>query len=222
MNTDQVQLTISGNLITPFPPTIVSVGNFVIVQSVSGINPTLDVILQESPSGGISWKDVYHVARFTDVGQFQIPNSRVAGLRRWSWIVGGTDPVFNVLLISTNPIAVPTICRQFFDRSIDITTVGSTTATFDVDMCTTLEMIVNVSLLAGNAPSFQLMGSLDGVYFFPIGAVVTSTAVVGGGMTATAQIYNHFLAKQIYAQVVSKTAKGNLLDYICFAGRSES
>jgi len=64
------------------------------VTAASGTTPTLDVVVETSPSGSGSWKQVGAFDQVTAAGLQRLP---VAGLERYvrvSWTIGGTTPSF--------------------------------------------------------------------------------------------------------------------------------
>lgn len=80
------------------------------VTTVSGTNPTLDVIIQESDNTGINWRDVYTFPQITTEGIYRSPLRVLEGNRiRYVQTVGGTTPSFTRAInrLQSNAQAIP-------------------------------------------------------------------------------------------------------------------
>jgi hypothetical protein len=151
----------------------------VIVTAASGTNQTMDVVVQESMDNGTNWIDVYHFPRITAVGAYVSPwIPSVAGTRiRYVQTIGGTSPSFTRSLNRIMYSVPAPLYRQFYDRStIVLTTLNSTTPTFNVEGTSTVQMVVNIGA-ATTAPVLQLEGSDDNATtWYEIGTALTAVA----------------------------------------------
>ena len=106
-----------------------------VVSAVSGTNPTLDVVIEESMDSGTNWQRIYDIPRITANGIYPTPLIKSFGTRfRYVQTVGGTgSPSFtraiNRVMYSSNA----PIVRNFIDRSVVLTTLGSTSPIFNID-----------------------------------------------------------------------------------------
>lgn len=148
-----------------------------VVSAVSGTNPTLDVVIEESMDSGTNWQAIYHFPRITANGVYSTPLIRSSGTRfRYVQTVAGTTPSFtraiNRVMYSSNA----PIIRNFIDRSIVLTTLNSTTPIFNIDGVDKVQFSITVGAIITTAPQVQLEVSDDGVNFALIGTPVTAVA----------------------------------------------
>jgi hypothetical protein len=90
------------------------------------------------------------------------------------------------------------LTRQWFDRTIVLTTLNSATPTYLVDGANFFQVTTNLGA-ATTAPVLQLQGSEDGTNWYAIGGTFTPTA-----STTTVQIVKDFVPK--FARVIVATA----------------
>lgn len=149
----------------------------VIVTAVSGTSPTLDVSIEESPDGGTNWIRVYDFPRITATGTYVTPIIKAKWGNRYRYVrtVGGTTPSFtmslNRLMFSEQTAGI----NQFFDRSIVLTTLNSTTPSYFVDGANKITLYVNIGA-ATTAPALQLEGSEDNTSWYALGTPLTAVA----------------------------------------------
>lgn len=205
-------LTSSGNSGTIGQDFGANVSALVNVSAVSGTNPTLDVVLQESHDNGTTWQDTYWLPRITATGTYALPPMLLQGRRRWNYIVGGTSPSFT-FGITVMQGALPTgIYRSFADRVISPNSLSST-STFNIEGCSDIEFIVDMGAITTTAPVFQLEGSENGSTWRVLGTPVTPTA-----NAVTAQVVNGSLPRFIRARTTTAGA-GATLNVITIKGK---
>jgi hypothetical protein len=148
------------------------------VTAVSGTNPILDVVIQESDDAGTNWFNVYSFPRITATGIYRSPVLPLRGNRiRYVQTVAGTTPSFtrstNRMVMNTMPI---TAISQLIDRSIVLTTLNSVTPSLNVQGARNLQLLVNIGT-AATPPQLQLEGSDDnGLSWYAIGTPLTAVA----------------------------------------------
>lgn len=149
----------------------------VIVTAVSGTTPTMDVGVEESLDNGTNWVRVYDFPRITANGAYTSPLIRAQYGTRYRYVqtVGGTTPSFTRAINRVMFSAPGQLARQFFDRSIVLTTLNSTTPTYTVDGCTFFQISTNLGA-ATTAPVLQLQGSEDGTNWYSVGTTFTPVA----------------------------------------------
>ncbi len=197
-----------------FTPTASGSAEFnVIVTAVSGTNPTLDVVVQESDDSGTNWFDIYQFPRITATGQYRSPLIPMVGNRvRYVRTVGGTTPSFtnsvNRLIVNT---AQP-LQRQFFDRTVVPNTLNSTSPSFFTEGCVDLVVLVNMGAITTTAPTFALQVSVDNVNFVQLGADIVTVA----NTTNILQVSN---AQARFSRLLVKSAgSGATLGYVMVKG----
>jgi hypothetical protein len=149
------------------------------VTAVTGTSPTLDVSIEESDDNGTNWLKVYDFPRITAAGIYRSPVIPMTGTRlRYVQTVGGTTPSFTraVNRVQSSLSAAP--LRQQVDRSIVLTTLGSTTPALDCrDAGNRVQLVLNVGAITTTAPAIQLEGSDDGgASWYSIGTPLTAIA----------------------------------------------
>lgn len=149
----------------------------VIVTAVTGTNPTLDIVIQESDDSGTNWYDIYHFPRITATGQYRTPLIPLTGNRvRYVRTVGGTSPSFTA---SQNRLVVNTaqpLQRQFFDRTLAPNTLNSVTPSFFTEGCTDLNVVVVMGAVTTTAPVLVVETSPDNANWVQVGADITTAA----------------------------------------------
>ncbi|PQP24178.1 hypothetical protein [Rhodococcus opacus] len=155
------------------------------VTAVSGTNPTLDVGIEESSDGGTNWIRVYDFPRITATGNYVSPRLRMTWGSRLRYVqtVSGTTPSFTRSIVRSQFTDSGTNLRQFFDRSIVLTTLNSVTPTYNVDSCDNLMLAINLGA-ATTPPVLTLEGSEDGTNWYQLGG-----ATLTGVASATAVLY---------------------------------
>lgn len=185
-------ITATSTSSTIAPGLIANIGTYahvyaLFVTAVSGTNPTMDVVVQESVDNGSTWDDVYHFPRVTAAlakPLYSPPIPATLGTRiRYVRTVAGTTPSFtNAIWRVMHSRSVP-YQRQFFDRSIstaNLNVLNSTGATWLTEGAKDLFFAVKLSAFGTTAPTIKLQGNDDGTatgwYDIP-GASLTPTAV---------------------------------------------
>lgn len=107
------------------------------VTAVTGTNPTLDIVVQESDDSGTNWFDVYHFPRITATGAYRSASLNLRGNRvRYVQTVGGTSPSFTRAINRLQKSTSEPINVRFIDRTIVPNTLNSVTPTYYVEGCT--------------------------------------------------------------------------------------
>jgi len=185
------------------------------VTAVSGTNPTCDIVLQESHDGS-NFFDVFHFERITTTGLYYTPTFKITGSGyRIVRTLGGTGPNFNMNGIRVSRSVDGPILRRFFNRTIDVNTLNSTTSAFLVDGCDEYTLTVNMGAITTTAPIFQLEGSEDATNWFSIGTTLTSVA----SSTVSYGTGSVMSVKWIRARV-STAGSGATLGYVCIRGKN--
>ena len=181
------------------------------VTAVSGTNPTMDVVVQESDDAGTNWYDVYHFPRITATGMYRSPVLNLKGNRvRYVQTVGGTSPSFtrslNRLQISDKSSKW---FRRFFERAFNSTQTSGTYGTaFQAHDCTTIQLMVSCATQGSTPPQFQIAVSDDGVNYTAMGAA--ATAVTGNITSVTLNTSAEFI--KVYCSVTGVGATLNWVD----------
>lgn len=164
----------------------------VVVTAVSGTTPTMDVAVEESPDNGTNWIRVYEFPRITANGTYVSPKLRATFGTRFRYVrtVGGTTPSFTMALNRIQWSTPGELTRQFFDRSIVLTTQFSTTPVYNVDGCNLFQLTLNLGA-ATTPPQLQIQGSEDGTNWY----TMNGTALVGVASSTVIQISKDYLPK---------------------------
>lgn len=145
----------------------------VIIASIGGTNPTLDMILEESYDG-TTFYPVYHLPRITANGSYPLPPVLMGGRRRWSWTIGGTSPTMTIN-INTTRLSTAPINKQFFDRTLNLNSAGAVGASFPIAGVLQLNSRISVSSIGTGAnPQVALDVSDDGINWVQLGLVTIS------------------------------------------------
>lgn len=183
------------------------------VSAVSGTNPTLDIVLQESFDSGSTFYDIYHFPRILSTGQYFTPLLKLGGVNyRIVRTVGGTTPSFTMSAIRTNKQIGTGYVKSFINRTIDPNILGSNSSSCIVDGCDKIQLCVSMGA-GGTTPTFKLQGSEDLVTFYDLGATTLAVAASSSG----AATYNGFLPKFVRAQV-TVAGVGATLSQLCIKG----
>lgn len=150
----------------------------VAVTAVAGTAPTLDIRIEETLDGGVNWLPLYDFARITAVGAYATPILRATGRSiRYIRTVGGAGASFTMSAIRTtlpqNPDGPQ---KRLMDRTISLTTLGSTTPPLFVGGLAHAQMVLNAGAITTTAPVLQLEGSEDGSGWYPLGATLAAVA----------------------------------------------
>ncbi|CAB4135328.1 hypothetical protein UFOVP285_1, partial [uncultured Caudovirales phage] len=186
----------------------------IIVTAVSGTNPTLDVVVQESDDGGSNYYDTYHFPRITAVGQYRSPLIPLTGNRvRYVRTVGGTGtPTFNNSVNRLQSHTSNPMQRQFFDRTVVPNTLNSASPAFFTEGCVDLVVMINMGAITTTAPVFALQVSADSTNWVQLGADITTVA----NTTSILQVSN---AQARFSRLLVKTAgSGATLGYVMVKG----
>jgi hypothetical protein len=184
------------------------------VTAVSGTNPTLDVVVQET-FDGTNYYDIYHFPRITAIGQYQSPQIRTTGAGiRYVRTVGGTTPSFTNAILRPVRQTSSDLFRNFINRTIDPNTLSSTTPAFLADGCDQLQLSVTMNA-GGTAPVIKMQGSEDSLNWYDLPSV-SITAAVG----ATTQIMSNATSMPRFVRSIVATAgSGSSLFCLCMKGR---
>lgn len=200
------------------PGLVANIGTYshtfnVVVTAVSGTTPTLDVAIEESPDNGTNWIRIYEFPRITANGSYVSPKLRATYGTRFRYVrtVGGTTPSFTMSLNRLMFSTPGELTRQFFDRSIALATLNSTTPSYQVDGCNFFQVTTNLGATT-TAPVLQLQGSEDGSNWYAIGSTFTPT-----GASTSIQIVKDFVPK--FARVIVATAGASVtMGYVSVKG----
>ena len=184
------------------------------VSAISGLNAAMDVIVQET-FDGTTYYDIYHFPRITAIGQYRSPQIRATGSGiRYIRNVSGTTPSI------TNAVNRPArqtssdLFRNFFDRTLDPNTLGSTTATFFIDGCDQMQLAVTMNA-GGTAPVIKMQGSEDSLNWYDLPSM-SITAAVG----ATTQVMSNATSMPRFVRSIVATAGvGSSLSAVDMKGR---
>ena len=161
------------------PTTGVAYSVSIPVTASSGTFITLDVNIEESDDNGNNWFVVYSFPRISANGVYRSPMLTLRGNRvRYVQTVGGTSPSFtrSINRLQSNGIPQNPI-TQLIDRTINLTTLNSTTPILNVQNCTNLQVAVYINT-ATTSPRLMFEGSNDnGATWFDITGVITIAGV---------------------------------------------
>lgn len=168
--------TTTGATITPTSGALAYEVSY-IVTAVTGTNPTLDVVLQESDDTGTSWYDVYHFPRITATGQYRTPLIPLTGNRlRWVQTVTGTTPSFTRSINHLQSHSSVPLQRQFIDRAMAPNTANSTTPSWFLEGCVDATVFVSMGAVTTTAPVLAFEISPDNTNWVQVGADITTAA----------------------------------------------
>jgi len=172
------------------------------VTAVSGTNPVMDIVVQESHDTGTNWENVYQFPRITSTGYYVSPPLKLNGNRiRYVQTVWGTAPSFTRSIQRQQSNHNTPVYRQLIDRTIVATTLNSATATFLARWCTKLQVLVDCGAMT-TAPVLTFEGSMDGINWFNIAnnnATYTPTASIVNAYSIWG--YTPLLAQFVRARV---------------------
>jgi hypothetical protein len=154
------------------------VGVHIVFSAVSGTNPTLDLVLQESLDNGTTWRDLWHCERVTANGTVTVPPIPVQGRRRWSWTISGTTPTFTFQLNCSMSSGPANVTRRIFDRTANVLngTLSTATASMHIDGCRIVELKFTAGAIATTPGAYQIQLSDDNVNWVNVGSPVTAVA----------------------------------------------
>lgn len=207
-------ITSSGttSAITPTGGTEYSLELF--VSAVSGTNPTLDVILQESADGGVTWYDVYHFPRVTGVlsAPLRSPKIVLKGNRiRYVRNVGGTSPSFtNAINRLQGNAPSATALRRIFDRTLASTQAsGAQIAAVTAPDARNVQLVINAAAIVTTPPALKLVGSDDNwATSYDLGTPLAAVA-----NSVVQQTVNNVSAEQVRA-IVTTAGNGATLNWV--------
>ena len=184
------------------------------VTAVSGTNPTLDVVVQET-FDGTNYYDIYHFPRITAIGQYRSPQIRTIGAGiRYVRTVGGTTPSFTNSVLRPVRQTSSDLFRNFFDRTLDPNTLNSTTASYFMDGCDQMQLAVTMNA-GGTAPVIKMQGSEDNSNWYDLPSM-SITAAVG----AVTQIMSNATSMPRFVRSIVATAGvGSSLAAVDMKGR---
>ena len=183
------------------------------VTALSGTNPTLDVVIQESDDSGTNWFDVYHFERITATGIYRSPKLPLMGNRvRYVQTISGTSPSFTRAInrLQSSDTAVP--LRRYFDRTFNSTqNLNANSSSYTMGSPSkNIQLIVSAGTISGTAPTFKVQGSEDNTNWYDIpGLIVTAQ-----NATTTHQTVSDIRAPFLRAVVTAAGASASL-NYIC-------
>lgn len=190
----------------------------VVVTAVSGTNPTLDVGVEESVDNGTNWVRVYDFERITANGSYSSPQIRATYGTRYRYVqtIAGSSPSFTRAINRVQFSTPAQLVRRFIDRSITLTTLNSTTPTYNVDGCNIFELLLNIGAVTTTAPQVQLQGSETGSDWYLIGTPLTGVASSTVRSMITGEIPRFIRA------IVTTAGVGVTAGYLCIKGISNS
>ena len=149
----------------------------IVVTTVTGTAPTLDVRVEESFDGGTNWVTLYEMQRITGVGSYDTPILRASGRHiRYVQTVGGTTPSFRrAVTRNILPFIPAEPQKRIIDRSIVLTTLNSVTQTLFQGAANNVQLVINLGA-ATTPPALQLEGSEDGTNWYAMGTPLTGVA----------------------------------------------
>ena len=197
------------------PGSVANIGTYshtfnVVVTAVSGTTPTLDVAIEESPDNGTNWIRIYEFPRITAAGSYVSPKIRATYGTRFRYVrtVAGTTPSFTMAINRIQWSTPGELTRQWFDRSIAVNTLNSTTPVYTVDGANFFHIVTNMGAITTTAPAFTIQGSEDGTNWYNMGANITTTA------NSTAVTILKDFAPKFLRLVTSTAGSGATLGYI--------
>ena len=179
------------------------------VTAMSGTNPTMDVVIQESRDAGFSWVNVYQFPRITAIGPNNSPLLPLTGtLIRYVQTIGGTTPSFTRAINRLQDSMDVGVLRQLIDRNIVLTTTFSATASLPAEQNTkNVQLVVNIGA-ATTPPVLQIQGSEDGgITWYNVGATLTTVA------NSTVSLTVNNVTAQLFQAIVSTAGAGVTLGY---------
>jgi hypothetical protein len=149
------------------------------VSAVSGTNPTLDLIYEESYDNGTSWNTIYCFQRVTSASTIHMSPLFASGLRRWSWVIGGTTPSFTFTVSSVVTTMSAPIIRRLFDRTANVLngTINTGSTSINVANCRHIVGFTRAAS-AGVYATYQLQVSMDNSDFVGVGSAVAATSAL--------------------------------------------
>lgn len=202
ITTTTTTATIAASFSTSFQTTID-------VTAASGTNPTMDVEVQESRDGGLTWVPIYDFPRITTTGSYASPFMLTTGNRiRYAQTLGGTTPSFTRTANrgqSNNPGVV---IRQIIDRTINLNLLASATVSLNAEINTkNVQLSINIGAATG-APILQIQASDDiGASWYNIGTPLTAVASSTVSLTVTG------VTAALYRAAVSTAGSGATTGY---------
>lgn len=147
------------------------------VTAVSGTNPTMDCVINESNDTAANYQTVYAFQRITATGQYWTPMRRISGNRlQYVCTIAGTTPSFTFTLFRIDSQGSAPFLKRYFDRAIVPNTGSSTTATYDVEGCDKVSYGVAMSTITTTAATYDIQLSQDGTVFDSQGSTITPAA----------------------------------------------
>lgn len=182
------------------------------VTAFSGTSPTLDIAIEESSDAGTNWNRVYEFPRVTGTGNWTSPRIPNIGGRSYRYVrtVGGTTPSFTMSLNRLMHSVAAPYTRQFFDRTINVNTLNSTTPTYVVAGASSVMATLNMGAITTTAPVITIQGSEDGTNWYPLG---TSPSLTGAA-SSTVVNYIANAAPNFVRGTVTTAGSGATLGYI--------
>lgn len=179
-NIDDPLTTITSNInsLTLIPTLGCTYNISVVIYNVSGINPTLDLQIQESADSGESWDNIYQFPRITSTGLFRSPKLSLRGNRiRYVQTLGGTNPSFTRSILRNQfSDNVTTNITQVYDRTINLASIGSVTTSLSCRNSTNVQLTLSIGT-ASSPPIIQLQTSDDnGNTWYNVGNTLTGVA----------------------------------------------
>jgi hypothetical protein len=179
------------------PGSVANIGTYshtfhVAVTAVSGTTPTMDIAIEESPDNGTNWVRIYEFPRITANGSYVSPKLRATFGTRFRYVrtIAGGTPSFTMALNRIQWSTPGELTRQFFDRTINLTTLNSTTPTYSVDGCSLFQLTLNLGA-ATTPPQLKLQGSEDGTNWYDM----SGAALTGVASSTVIQITKDYLPK---------------------------
>ena len=184
------------------------------VTVVSGTNPTMDVVIQESDDAGTNWFDVYHFPRITTAGIYRSPRLPLTGNRvRYAQTLGGTLPSFTRSVNRLQSSDSVSMLRQIIDRTINVNSGNPSTSSLVYQNCRNVQLVASFGAITTTAPIFQMQGSDDdGVNWYSLGSTLTAVA------SSTVQLTVNDVHATLVRARVSTTGSGATLTFLALKG----
>jgi len=136
----------------------------------------MDVGIEESDDSGTNWVRVYDFERITATGMYRSAPLMMRGNRmRYVQTITGTTPSFTRALNRIQSSAPGLNVRQFIDRTIVPNTLNTTTPTYNIEGCDSINIMANCTAQTTPA-TLTLEFSDNGATWFT-SAVTLATAV---------------------------------------------
>jgi hypothetical protein len=193
--------------------------SFALLCNYTAGSGTIDVTIQESYDNGTTWVDIYAFDRVSSLGanRQNAPLMRTSNtLLRYSYVITGSVTGNAITINRTyRSVSAPAI-KRIYDRTLNPTTLASSTASLYTEGCEESDLVVNMGA-GGTAPVIQLQGSEDGTNWYNVGTTLTATV----GATTSLGIADGSLPRFTRATVAT-AGVGSTLGYVAIKAKGSS